>query len=84
MIKRFQDLKKRYKFLKKQTNEQPEEEIFRQIGALNEDLKKFLHEEEFTKLRKQDFLILCCMASSYRPVQPFQFLLKISMQMEAL
>lgn len=82
MNKKFQDLKKRHKFIKNITNEFPEDQIYKMIELLTGDLRQFIQDYEITKLRKSDFLILCSMASKYRPVQPFQFLLKISMLQE--
>lgn len=42
-------------------------------------LQKFLR-LEFTKLSKDNLLWLCDRVSTYRPVQPFSFLVTISMR----
>lgn len=44
-----------------------------------ENLKAYL-KEEFTELPKSKFLTLCDMVSTYRPVQPFSFLVSISLR----
>ncbi len=42
-------------------------------------LKDFLR-TEFTTLPKNDFLMLCDLVSRFRPVQPFSFLVSISIR----
>lgn len=42
-------------------------------------LRKFLH-LEFTELSKENFLWLCDRVSTYRPVEPFSFLVSISIR----
>lgn len=58
------------------------EEIFK--TQFNEFLHAFRAGEpvDFTALKKSHFIDLCCMASSLRPCEPWQFLLKISMTQE--
>lgn len=58
------------------------EEIFK--TQFNEFLHAFRAGEpvDFTALKKSHFIDLCCMASSLRPCDPWQFLLKISMTQE--
>lgn len=54
-------------------------DYWKEREVLVESLRSFLR-EDFTKLPKEKFLKLCDMASTYRPVQPFSFLVSVSMR----
>ncbi len=54
-------------------------EYYVQRDVLVDMLIQFLR-TEFTQLNKPNFLKLCDMVSTYRPVQPFSFLVSISIR----
>lgn len=79
MKKEFAELKKDFAKLEKTTfipNE--ENKVYWNLHrAFTEKLRKFLY-LEFTELSKPNFLWLCDRVSSFRPVEPFSFLVSIS------
>lgn len=77
--KLFSDILKQERKMKKMDNSADNTEFYKEREILVDMLRKFLY-VEFTTLSKAKFLKLCCLVSSYRPVQPFSFLVSISMQ----
>lgn len=54
------------------------DQYFKIQAKLKEALVQFLR-KDFTVLSKKQFLKLCCLVSSHRPVAPFSFLVSIGM-----
>lgn len=61
------------------TDKSKETEYYANRDVLIKMLQNFLR-TEFTTLSKESFLMLCDLVSTYRPVQPFSFLVSISLR----
>lgn len=75
MKEQFKNLKKGFAKLK--TLEGNDTLYYAEREKFVEALRKFLY-TEFTDLSKENFLWLCDRVSTFRPVQPFSFLVSIS------
>lgn len=49
-------------------------------GELKEKIKEFLYSEFVAVLNKNQFLELCDLISTHRPVEPWQFLVTVSIR----
>lgn len=78
MKKEFAELKKDFAKLQKLENgSQGSDLYFAEREKFTQKLRKFLY-LEFTELSKPNFLWLCDRVSTFRPVQPFSFLVSVS------
>lgn len=72
-----------------QLNKLKGDEYYAKFELLKLDFKEFLHAfgpdkpVMFIDLKRQNFIDLCCMVSTLRPVEPWQFLVKVSVCNEA-
>lgn len=74
----FREIKKRAGKLRNLSGD----DYYKQQENLKEFMRVFLREHDFTTLPKAEFLTLCSLVSSHRPVEPHNFLTRISMQLD--
>lgn len=78
--KKFRLIKAIAKKLDKHKDDSDLKEYFEIQNALKKLIVEFLRLPEFTSISKEDFLHLCDLVSAHRPVQPFSFLVSVSMR----
>jgi hypothetical protein len=78
-FKAIMKVKKKLNKLSVKPNSGYDDKVWELDKQLKELLREFLR-MEFTLLSKERFLTLCDLVSSHRPVEPFSFLVSVSLR----
>lgn len=76
----FNKIKKSYKKLNEIST--ADDNYYAERYQFNVKLREFIQQQNFTDLNKNNLLLLCVLVSTYRPVEPWSFLLTLSIQLD--